>query len=150
MIRSYYHIFSRVSYNMSESPAENNDIRPDNVAQDVPGIINAANSYVMYKAMSLIILLLLLWFFVKNAYCRQDLGRQGLRRQGLVDLDFTSIRTPLYDNIHDKPPQNVVFVSHIHDYWEPKTIVALDADGNPYMPIHNSNMGYYEQMQKFR
>ena len=107
---------------------------------DVPGVIDAANSYVMYKAMSLIILLLLLWFFVKNAYCRQ----------GLTELDFTSIRTPLYDNIHDKPPQNVIFVSHIQDYWEPKTIVALDDNGNPYMPIHNSNMGYYEQMQKFR
>jgi len=105
-------------------------------------IKNVVDGHAAYKVIILIVLILLLWNFIKNNLMKCD-------KQGMTNTSFTGIDTRVYD-ARDKLPKDIIFVSGIHDYYPPFTKVAMGKDGAPYMPIHNSRMGYVEQMRKFR
>jgi hypothetical protein len=118
---------------------------PSDSLKDLSNLQLSFDSYMTYKIILLIVLLLLLWNFVKNYSC----GNNYHGREGMIMTNFSGLPTKLYTS-KDPMPTEVLFVSDAHDYWPPYTMVALDEKGTPEVLIHDSKAGYAEQLRKFR
>ena len=110
---------------------------------------NTADYYMIYGAITIAIVLVLLWAFVKNYYHMDESVNRAYELEGLTDLNYSGVKTGLYD-YHDKLPyESTTFVSGIHDYYYPFTKV-MNKDGKIFIPIPNSKMTYFESMKTFR